>query len=84
MIGIDLSTLAQQATPSIIEQIDKSLADITMADGESKGIVIVPDGKGSYYLVKTVFDSEAHNHMVNKGHEKVDELIKTIINSITK
>lgn len=83
MMGIDLDEQIAQAAPTIIAQIDKSLADIPLAKGESKGLVIVPDGHGSYYLVKTVFDAEAGKHMQQKGVQKVDQLIQTIIHSLT-
>lgn len=82
MVGIDLSSYATQAAPAIISQIDDSLADIHLADGETKGLVITPDGHGSYYLVKVVFDGDAKNHMINKGYEKVDDLIARIFKSI--
>ena len=35
MIGIDLDNTAVQAAPAIIKQLDKSLEDITLADGET-------------------------------------------------
>lgn len=82
MIGIDLDNTAVQAAPAIIKQLDKSLEDITLADGETKGFVIIPDGKGSYLIVKCVFDQEASAHMINKGHDKVDNLIGKIISEI--
>lgn len=81
-VGIDLNSAADQAVPAIVSQIDNALADIAVADNESKGIVIVADGQGSYYLVKTIFDNEASKHMQNKGYEKVENLVKSIINSI--
>ena len=83
-VGINLDEQIAHAAPNIIKQIDNILAPITLADGETKGLVIIPDGHGSYLIVKTVFDEEAHNHMQNKGYDKVDELIKRIINSITE
>lgn len=84
VLGIDLAKLSDQAAPTIVKELDKQLEHITLADGESKGIVIVPDNKGSYLVVKTVFDNEASQHMINKGHYKLDNLIKDILNSITK
>lgn len=82
MLGIDLKSAADQAVPTIIEQIDNALSDVEINDDESKALVIVSDNKGSYMIVKTVFDSDAHNHMRSKGHEKVDNLIKNVLNSI--
>lgn len=84
MVGIDLNSIAAQAAPAIISQIDNALADITLADGESKGLVIVPDEHGSYLIVKTIFDAQAKDHMLNKGYDKVDNLIQNIIATITK
>lgn len=84
MVGLDLNSLAAQAAPAVISQIDNALADLTVADDESKGLVIVPDGHGSYYLVKTIFSANAKEHMTNKGYEKVDKLIQNALNSILK
>ena len=82
MMGIDLNSAADQAVPTIIHQIDTALSDVDINDDESKALVIVSDGHGSYMIVKTVFDSLAHEHMRQQGHEKVDNLIKNVINSI--
>lgn len=83
MAGINLDEQIAQAAPNIIAQIDSTLADIQLADGESKGLVIVPDGHGSYYIVKTIFDDKASEHMQQRGVQKVDELVKSIINTLT-
>lgn len=82
MMGIDLNSATDQVVPAIINMIDDSLADIKLNDDESKALVIVADGHGSYRIVKTVFDSQAHEHMHQQGHEKLDNLVKNIINSI--
>lgn len=68
LLGLDLDNILSQATPTIYKQLDKSLEDIALEDGQSKGFVIVPNGNGEYYVVKTRFKKNANQYMEKIGH----------------
>lgn len=82
MLGIDLNTIAQKAIPIIKEQLDKALTEIPVDEGESKGIVIVPNDNGEYFIVRTKFKPNANQSMVNVSHCKLNDLLTQILTSL--
>lgn len=82
MFGVDLNTITQQAAPLIREQLDKTLKDIEIEEGESKGIVIIADDKGEYYVVTTKFLQGANQLTKGQSCTKLNSLIETILNSV--
>lgn len=83
MFGLSPTSLAEQAVPSINSQLDEILSDIELEDGQSKGIIIVPDGKGEYYVVTTKFHKGASEYFERIGHIKLSSLVTNLLNKIT-
>lgn len=83
LLGLDLDDIFAQAAPTINKQLDKTLEDISLEDGQSKGIVIVPNGNGEYYVVKTRFKRNANLYMEKLGYTKLSDLMTKLLTSLS-
>ena len=80
--GINIDKILSEATPTIVEKLNEYLADIELADGESKGIVITSNGNNKYMIVKAKFSPNANEHMKCVEYQPLDTFINSLLSTI--
>lgn len=83
MMGIDIEDAFKNAVPALTQYLNQELKDIELNENESKGFIITLNTQGEYYLIKTKFQKEANQHIKMLSYQKIDNLLKNILNSIT-
>lgn len=82
MLGIDIDQSVQMAVPALAQFLDNRLQTITTEPGQTKGFIIIADAHGDYHLIATLFHQDANQHLDMISHEKLEDLMSNLINSV--
>lgn len=82
LMGIDIDSSMKMAVPAMTNWLNSKIENIPANDNQTKGFIIIPNSHGEYYLTTAVFDEHATEHINAVSHEKLDNLLTSIINQI--